>query len=89
MPDAELLFMPATQAAALIRRRELSPVELTRAVLQAVSREQPRLNAFVTVLEEEALAAARRAEDAVMSGAPCGPLHGVPVHAQTLQVVSV
>jgi aspartyl-tRNA(Asn)/glutamyl-tRNA(Gln) amidotransferase subunit A len=82
VPDAELLFMPATRAAALIRRRELSPVELTRAVLDAASREQPRLNAFVTVLEEEALAAARRAEDAVMSGAPCGPLHGVPVHVK-------
>jgi aspartyl-tRNA(Asn)/glutamyl-tRNA(Gln) amidotransferase subunit A len=41
VPDAELLFMPATQAAALIRRRELSPVELTRAVLGAVAREQP------------------------------------------------
>lgn len=82
MPDAELLFMPATKAAALIRRRELSPVELARAVLGAVAREQPRLNAFVTVLEEEALAAARRAEDAVMSGAPCGPLHGVPVHVK-------
>ncbi len=82
MADAELLFMPAARAAALIRRRELSPVEFTRAVLDAVAREQPRLNAFVTVLEEEALAAARRAEDAVMSGAPCGKLHGVPVHVK-------
>jgi aspartyl-tRNA(Asn)/glutamyl-tRNA(Gln) amidotransferase subunit A len=82
VPDAELLFMPATQAAALIRRRELSPLELTRAVLRAVTREQPRLNAFVTVLEEEALAEARRAEEAVMAGAPLGPLHGVPVHVK-------
>lgn len=80
MPDAELLFMPATRAAALIRRRALSPVELTRVVLDAIAHEQPRLNAFVTVLEEEAMAAARRAEQAVMDGSPLGPLHGVPVH---------
>lgn len=80
MSDAELLFMPATSAAALIRRRALSPVELTRAVLAAIAREQPRLNAFVTVLADQAMAAARAAEQAVMDGAPLGPLHGVPVH---------
>ncbi|MBR0643018.1 amidase [Plastoroseomonas hellenica] len=80
MPDAELLFMPATSAAALIRRRALSPVELTRAVLDAIAREQPRLNAFVTVLSDQAMAAARVAEQAVMDGAALGPLHGVPVH---------
>lgn len=80
MSDAELLFMPATRAAALIRRKALSPVELTRAVLAAIGREQPRLNAFVTVLADQAMAAARAAEQAVMDGATLGPLHGVPVH---------
>ncbi|MGG5890242.1 amidase [Falsiroseomonas sp. HC035] len=80
MDDTELRFMPATRAAALIRRRALSPVELTRAVLDGVAREQPRLNCFVTVLAEDAMAAARRAEQAVMDGGALGPLHGVPVH---------
>ncbi|PZW50836.1 aspartyl-tRNA(Asn)/glutamyl-tRNA(Gln) amidotransferase subunit A [Humitalea rosea] len=80
MADADLLFMPATRAAALIRRRALSPVELTRAVLAAIDRAQPRLNAFATVLHEQAMAAATRAEQAVMDGAALGPLHGVPVH---------
>jgi aspartyl-tRNA(Asn)/glutamyl-tRNA(Gln) amidotransferase subunit A len=78
--EAELRFMPATRAAALIRRRALSPVDLTRAVLDGIAREQPRLNCFVTVLAEAALDAAREAERAVMQGRPLGPLHGVPVH---------
>ncbi|MBW6400689.1 amidase [Roseomonas sp. HJA6] len=80
--DTELLFMPATRAAALIRRKALSPVELTRTVLAAIDREQPRLNAFVTVLHDAAMDAARRAEQAVMEGVPLPPLHGVPVHVK-------
>ena len=79
MPDDDLLFMPATQAAALIRRGALSPVELLQAVLAAARRAQPRLNPFVVLLEEQAMADARAAEAAVRSGAPLGPLHGVPV----------
>lgn len=82
MADTELLFMPATRAAALIIRKALSPVELTRAVLGAIDREQPRINAFVTVLHDQAMDAARKAEQAVMDGAPLGPLHGVPVHVK-------
>ncbi|MBR0657677.1 amidase [Neoroseomonas oryzicola] len=82
MADTELLFMPATRAAALISRKALSPVELTRAVLGAIDREQPRINAFVTVLHDQAMDAARKAEQAVMDGAPLGPLHGVPVHVK-------
>lgn len=82
MADADLLFMPATRAAALIRRKALSPVELTQAVLAAIDREQPRLNAFVTVLHDAAMDAARRAEQAVMDGGDLPPLHGVPVHVK-------
>jgi aspartyl-tRNA(Asn)/glutamyl-tRNA(Gln) amidotransferase subunit A len=79
MPDADLLFMSATRAAALIRHRKLSPVEYTLAVLAAAEASQPRLNAFVTIMGDNALAAARAAEQAVMDGAVLGPLHGVPV----------
>ncbi|CAH0201110.1 amidase [Roseomonas sp. CECT 9278] len=82
--DDDLLFMPAARAAALIRRRRLSPVEYVDAVLAAVARTQPRLNCFVTVAEEKARADAATAERAVMAGAPLGPLHGVPVHIKDL-----
>lgn len=79
MQDSDLLFMPAARAAALIRRKRLSPVEYVRAVLDAAKRAQPQLNAFVTLMEESAERDARAAEQAVMDGAPLGPLHGVPV----------
>ncbi|MBL6454072.1 amidase [Belnapia sp. T6] len=84
MRDEDLLFMPATRAAALIRRRKLSPVEYMDAVLAAAPEAQRRLNCFVVVMEEAARAAARRAEQAVMSGEALGPLHGVPVTVKDL-----
>jgi Asp-tRNA(Asn)/Glu-tRNA(Gln) amidotransferase A subunit family amidase len=80
----ELLFLPATRAASLIRARRLSPVEYVDAVLAAAHASQPRINAFVTITDEMARAAARRAEDAVMRGDPLGKLHGVPVHIKDL-----
>jgi aspartyl-tRNA(Asn)/glutamyl-tRNA(Gln) amidotransferase subunit A len=79
MSDDDLLFTPATKAAALIRSGALSPIELTQAVLAAAKQVQPRLNPFVVLLEEQALADARAAEAAVRQCAKLGPLHGVPV----------
>ncbi len=84
MRDEELLFMPAVRAAALIRRRQLSPVEYLDAVLARARAVQPHLNCFVLVMEEEARAAARAAEQAVMDGAALGPLHGVPMTIKDL-----
>ena len=84
MPNTDLRFMPATAAAALIRRRKLSPVEYLDAVLAGVAEDNPRLNAFVTVMHDEARAAAKRAEQQVVDGAPLGPLHGVPIHIKDL-----
>jgi aspartyl-tRNA(Asn)/glutamyl-tRNA(Gln) amidotransferase subunit A len=75
----ELAFASAADLAALIRRRALSPVELTRAVLDRIERVNPRLGAYVRTDPEGALAQARRAERAVMGGEPLGALHGVPV----------
>ncbi|TXL73815.1 amidase [Vineibacter terrae] len=80
----DLLFLSAIDAASLIRRRKLSPVEYTDAVLAAIARTQPTLNAFVTVMAEPARAAARAAEAAVAAGAALGPLHGVPVSIKDL-----
>lgn len=84
MTDTELLFMPATRAAALIRARKLSPVEYVEAVLKAAESAQPRLNPFATITADGARREARAAEDAVMRNAPLGPLHGVPVHIKDL-----
>jgi len=65
--------------AGMIRERKISAVELIDAHLRQIAIHNPRINAFVMLLEEQARAAAKRAEDAVMRGDDLGLLHGVPV----------
>ncbi|MFC3127434.1 amidase [Pseudoroseomonas globiformis] len=79
MTQPDLLFLAARDAAELIRRKALSPVEYVAAVLAAAEAAQPRLNAFVTLMPDEARQAALAAEAAVVRGEPLGPLHGIPV----------
>ena len=81
MSDEELCFTPASELAALIKARAVSPVEAVRAVLERIDTVQPRLNPFITVCGEQALDAARAAEAAV---GPLGPLHGVPFSVKDL-----
>lgn len=66
-------------AARAIRDRSLSPVELTRACLERIARIDQRLNSFITVTAERALADARQAEAEVASGRWRGHLHGIPI----------
>lgn len=61
------------------RRRQLSPVELTRACLERIARLDDTLHAFIAVTEERALADARAAEARFMVDAPLGPLDGIPI----------
>ena len=79
MDATDLCFTSAVELAELVRRRALSPVEITRAVLERIERLNPRLGAYVLIHAERALTEARAAEQAVMDGRPLGPLHGVPV----------
>ncbi len=62
-----------------LRRKEISPVELTRVCLNRIARLNPRMNAFITVTAESALAASRAAESEIARGESRGPLHGIPV----------
>ncbi len=62
-----------------IRTRRISPVELTRDCLIRIEELNPSLNAFITVLAESALDAARRAQDEILRGRYRGPLHGIPL----------
>src|SRR6266536_2306875 len=68
----------------LLRRQEVSPVELVRECLDAIERMNPTLNAFITVTAESALAEARQAESEIRSGHWRGPLHGIPVGLKDL-----
>jgi aspartyl-tRNA(Asn)/glutamyl-tRNA(Gln) amidotransferase subunit A len=80
----ELGFMPAVEMAAAIRSKELSPVEVTGALLERIDAVNPSINAYVLVTREKAIAAATEAEAAVMRGGALGPLHGVPVSIKDL-----
>ncbi|MGG5817369.1 amidase family protein [Falsiroseomonas sp. HW251] len=84
---SDLATLTATEQAALVRTRRASPVEVTRAVLDRIAAWEPRLNAFVALDADRAMAAARRAEEAVMAGSPLGPLHGVPVSVKDIMAV--
>src|SRR5579871_2804863 len=64
---------------ALVRERAISPVELVEAHLRQIERRNPELNAFVTVMAEEALREAQARHEALVRGEPLGLLHGVPV----------
>jgi aspartyl-tRNA(Asn)/glutamyl-tRNA(Gln) amidotransferase subunit A len=66
-------------AAALVRSKKVSPVELTRACLGRIERLNPSLNAFITVTDVTALAQARTAEAEIARGKWRGPLHGIPI----------
>jgi aspartyl-tRNA(Asn)/glutamyl-tRNA(Gln) amidotransferase subunit A len=74
----ELAFQGAAQLASLVRKREISPVDLVRIYLERIQRFDGRLRAYITVLADAAQAAARKAEADVMRGQSLGPLHGVP-----------
>jgi amidase/aspartyl-tRNA(Asn)/glutamyl-tRNA(Gln) amidotransferase subunit A len=80
----DLCFMPATEMTARIRHRALSPVEAVEAFLTRIGTRNSVINAYVTVIADQARAAARAAERAVMSGAPLGPLHGLPIAIKDL-----
>src|SRR3954470_16605067 len=75
----DLHWLTAAAAARAIAARELSPVELTTALLQRIGRLDPKLNAFIRLDRDAALEAARAAEAEITAGRPRGPLHGVPV----------
>ena len=80
----DLAFASAEELAGLIRTRQASPVEVVRGTLDRIERAQPVLNAFITVAADQAMDAARAAEDVVMRGAALGKLHGVPLSVKDL-----
>lgn len=75
----DLCFLSATELRERISRKEVSPVEITRAVLARAEALQPELNCFITLCGDEAMDAAREAERKMMAGEAAGLLHGIPV----------
>ncbi len=85
MSDTDLAFASIEEVGKLFRKRKLSPVELTELMLGRIERLNPKLNAFITVTAELALAQARKAESELFAPRgrkgyrDRGPLHGIPI----------
>jgi amidase len=83
--DAEICFMEATALVELIQTKKVSSVEVMRAHLSQVARVNSKVNAMVTLVEEEQLLAeAQAADDALAKGNWLGPLHGLPIGVKDL-----
>ncbi len=79
MDSDRLTSVTASVLAGLIAAGDVSPVEVVEAYLERIDRYNPQLNAFITVTRDQALRAARDAEQAVARGDRLGPLHGLPL----------
>jgi aspartyl-tRNA(Asn)/glutamyl-tRNA(Gln) amidotransferase subunit A len=85
MSDADLAFASIEEIAALIRKRKLSPVELTKLMLDRIEHLNPKLNGYITVTRDFALAQAKKAESELFAPRgrkghrDRGPLHGIPI----------
>ena len=84
MSDDALCFLSGAELGRRIARRELSPVAVTRAHLARIEQLAPKLNGFVTVTAERALAEAAAADREIAAGRSRGPLHGVPMALKDL-----
>jgi aspartyl-tRNA(Asn)/glutamyl-tRNA(Gln) amidotransferase subunit A len=73
-----LLTQPLSTVAPLLRSREVSAVELTRATLERLHHLNPRSGSFLTILDDQAVAEAAAADAALAAGEYRGPLHGIP-----------
>lgn len=83
-PASDVASVSIREAGAQLRRRRLSPVELTKACLARIEQLNPVLNAFITVTAASALAQAREAESRIQRGQWLGPLHGIPIALKDL-----
>lgn len=84
MNSTDLSYLSATELRDLYRSRRLSPVEVTRAVLDRIDALNPSLKAFVTVTPERAMADALRAEQAYVNGDHVQPMSGIPYSLKDL-----
>ena len=87
MAKNDICWLSATELTQAIRRKQLSPVEVTRAILDRIDQLNPQFNAFVTLTDKAALRDARKAEKMLMQrSASLGPLHGVPFSTKDLVI---
>ena len=84
MDSLDLCYMSAGDLSRLIQAKKVSPVEIVDAHLARIDVTEPLLNSFITLLPEEARAAAQKAESEIQRGNYRGPMHGIPVGLKDL-----
>jgi amidase len=84
VPDDELHYRQLTDISGLIQSRQISSVDATKAQLDRIGRLDARLRSYATLMAEQALAAAKTADQEIASGRVRGPLHGVPIAVKDL-----
>ena len=82
----ELAFTSAWEMRDLIKKKKVSPVEITKIYFERINRLDPQLNSYLTLNEKEALESASKAEKAVLSGEALGKLHGIPIGVKDLEM---
>ena len=84
MDSKALCFLSLSELSAALRKREVTSVEATRAILDRIRELNPKLRAYLTVLDDSALRQAEAADKEIAAGKWRGPLHGVPVAVKDL-----
>ena len=84
MSETPLHYKTIIEIAGLIESRELSPVEVTSAMLERIDALDGHLKSYATVMADHALQSARRAESEIAAGEYRGPLHGIPIAVKDL-----
>jgi aspartyl-tRNA(Asn)/glutamyl-tRNA(Gln) amidotransferase subunit A len=79
MNNSDIPLLSATELGSMIAAKTISPVEAAQAYLSRIKEINPKLNAYITVCEDEAMSQAKEAEDLINQGTNLGPLHGVPI----------
>jgi aspartyl-tRNA(Asn)/glutamyl-tRNA(Gln) amidotransferase subunit A len=84
MKETDLIMMSIKEISSMIKKKQISPVEIVEECINRTKRLQPELNAYITFLEEEAKKKAKIAEREIMKGGPKSPLHGIPIALKDL-----
>jgi len=87
MNSEEICYLSAGQLGRLMKKKELSPVEVIKAHLSRIESLEPKLNSFITLLADQARTAALQAEKEIQQGKYRGPLHGIPLGLKDLYYV--
>ena len=83
----ELPFLTIKEASELLRKKEVSPLEITKSILDRIEEKDGDLNTYITVLADNALESAAQAEKEITGGDYKGPLHGIPLSLKDIFVM--